>query len=299
MYRALERALEEANEALRSRDEEIEVLKRERDFAMADLNSRRSTRSPDNHVDVFEGASFDDRHSIITDLTERSVLMTEALHPPTPPIQRRLLEPTSIHANANANANMAPLPNATVHAIPDMPTKVPAPPPTLPTDVVANAAATAFAHYHRDQNQSFRPKLRRQRANIVRAIPKKTDIPVSETDHRITDDRNEEDVGNIGGEGLDNCSWKPVNVDNGNHDRPRSIKTVSYITCCRCKLQTPTNETTIAVKKSIFNDHDRELGQSEVVMCIGMGTGRVSVTLQNPYPFLWITRKLVLVLYIH
>ena len=41
-YSALERALQEANDALRSRDKQIEDLKRERDFAMADRKSRRS-----------------------------------------------------------------------------------------------------------------------------------------------------------------------------------------------------------------------------------------------------------------
>jgi hypothetical protein len=46
-YRALERELEVANEALRSRDKQIEDLKRERDFAMADRKSRRSIRDLD------------------------------------------------------------------------------------------------------------------------------------------------------------------------------------------------------------------------------------------------------------
>lgn len=43
-YRALERALEEANDAVRARDKQIEDLKRERDFAMADRKPRRSIR---------------------------------------------------------------------------------------------------------------------------------------------------------------------------------------------------------------------------------------------------------------
>jgi hypothetical protein len=46
-YRALERALEEANDAVRSRDKQIEDLKRERDFAMADRKPRRSIRDLD------------------------------------------------------------------------------------------------------------------------------------------------------------------------------------------------------------------------------------------------------------
>ena len=29
-------------------------------------------------------------------------------------------------------------------------------------------------------------------------------------------------------EGFDNCPWNPVNVDNGNHNGPRSVKTVRY-----------------------------------------------------------------------
>jgi len=42
-HRALERALQEAKDGLRSRDKQIEDLKRERDFAMADRKSRRSS----------------------------------------------------------------------------------------------------------------------------------------------------------------------------------------------------------------------------------------------------------------
>ncbi|KAI9512088.1 hypothetical protein F5148DRAFT_1166124 [Russula earlei] len=46
-YRVLERALEEANNALRSRDKHIEDLKRERDYAMADRKSRPAIRDLD------------------------------------------------------------------------------------------------------------------------------------------------------------------------------------------------------------------------------------------------------------
>ena len=49
-HRALERALEEANDAVRSRDKQIEDLKRERDFAMADRKSRRSIRDLDRRA---------------------------------------------------------------------------------------------------------------------------------------------------------------------------------------------------------------------------------------------------------
>ena len=258
MYRA---ALEEANEALRSRDKQIEHLKREI-ASMANRNSRRrsvrDTPPDDSSVDVFEGHSFNDRHSIIVvgeegapgkekpegagqdgefdpekvhgsnDLTEWSILITEALQSPTSPIQRRLPEPPPTHTNAN----MAPLPNAAPIAIPDIPTQVPAPPPTFPIDVVANATAAAFAPYRHDQHQSFQPKRRRRRANVVRAGPKKTGIPASGTDHHLKDDRNEEDVDNIHGEGFDNYPRNPVNVDSENHNGPRSIKTVSHITCC-------------------------------------------------------------------
>jgi hypothetical protein len=279
--RRLVRDLEEANEALRSRDKQIENLRRERDFAMADRNSPRSVRDlpPDNHVDAFEGDSFNDRHPIIiveeeggpgkekpdgagkdgefdaekvlrnNDLNERSILITEALHSPTPPIQRRLLE--SPPTLTNANADMAPLPNVTPLAIPDIPTQVPAPPPTLSTDVVAKAAAAAFPPYRHDEHQSFQPKQRRQRANVVRARPKKTDIPVSEPDHRLMDDHNEENINNIHGEGFDNCPWDPVNIDNGNHNGPRLIKTVSYITCRRTPKLTKRRS---AVKIFTFND---------------------------------------------
>src|SRR6266478_5161360 len=53
-YRALERVLEGANEALRSRDKQIEDLKRERDFAMADRKSRRSIRDLDRRALRFD-----------------------------------------------------------------------------------------------------------------------------------------------------------------------------------------------------------------------------------------------------
>ena len=53
-YRALERTLEVANEALRSRDKQIEDLKQERDFAMTDRKSRRSARDVDDHAFRFD-----------------------------------------------------------------------------------------------------------------------------------------------------------------------------------------------------------------------------------------------------
>jgi hypothetical protein len=209
---------------------------------------------PDNDVDVFEGYSFNDRHSTVivegeavpgkeepggagqdgevdpekvlgnNELTEWTIVITEALQSPTPP-PRRLPEPPPTHSNAD----MAPLPNATLLAIPDIPTQVPASPPTLLADVGASAAVAAFARHHlRDQNQSFKPKLLHQRANVTRARQKKTADPVAEPDHRLADDHNEEDVDNIRGEGFDNCPGNSVNVDRGNHSGPSSIKTVSY-----------------------------------------------------------------------
>jgi hypothetical protein len=208
---------------------------------------------PNDDVDVFEGYSFDDRHSNViveeegvpgkekpeeagqdgefdpekalesNDLTEQTTLMTEALQ--SPRLTRRLPKPPPTHNNAV----MAPLPNATLLAIPDILNRVRASPPTLPTDVVANAAAAFAPHLHRDPHESFQPKLLRQRANVVRSHPKKTVVPVSEPDHRPTDDHNEEDENDNRGEGLDNCPWNPVNVDSRNHNGPRSIKKmVSY-----------------------------------------------------------------------
>jgi len=151
----------------------------------------------DNDVDVFEGYSFNDRHSIVIveeegvpgkekpqgagqggevdpekvldndDLTEWTILITEALQSPTSPIQQRPPELPPTHINVD----MAPLPNATLLAIPDIPTQVPASPPTLPTDVLegANAEAAAFARHHdHDQHQSFKPKLLHQRENVMR-----------------------------------------------------------------------------------------------------------------------------------
>lgn len=53
-YRILERALQEARDALRSRDKQIEDLKRERDFAMAERKSRASIRDLDRHALRFD-----------------------------------------------------------------------------------------------------------------------------------------------------------------------------------------------------------------------------------------------------
>lgn len=208
---------------------------------------------PDDDVDVFEGYSFNDRHSFVivegegvpgneepegagqdgevdpemvlvnNDLTEWTIVITEALQSPTPPIPRRLPEPPPTHSNAD----MAPLPNATLLAIPDIPTQVPASPPTLPADVGANAAAAAFARHH--HHKSFKPKLLHQRANVIRTRQKTAAVPVSEPEHHLsTDDHNEEDVDNIRGEGFDYCPANVVNADRGNHSGPSSIKTVSY-----------------------------------------------------------------------
>jgi len=204
--------------------------------------------SPDNDVDVFEGYSFNDRHSIVTveeegvpgkdepegagqdgefdaekvlgsnDLTQWTIPISEALQSPIPPTLRRLPEPPPTHTNVD----MVPLPNVALLAIPDIPTRVPASPPTLPTDRVAIAAPEAFArHHHRDQHQSFKPELLHQRANVIRTRQKKTVVPVS--------DHNEEDVENNCEDGFDNCSWNSVNVDHdtGNHNGPGSTKTLS------------------------------------------------------------------------
>ena len=194
--------------------------------------------SPDyptnNDVDVFKGYSFNDRHPIVTveeegvpgeekpegvrqdgevepentpgnnNLTEWTIFVGETLQLPTPPIHPRLPEPPPTYPSAD----MVPLHNSTLLAIPDILTQPPAPPPTLPTGVRADAGAAAFArHHHLDQHQSFKPK---------------------EPDH-LLEDQNEDDADNTRGEGSDNRPWNFVNNDGGNHDGPHSIKkTVSY-----------------------------------------------------------------------
>jgi hypothetical protein len=159
---------------------------------------------------------------------------------------------------------MAPLPNATLLAIPDIPTQIPASPPTLPTDVGANAVSAAFARrHHHDQHQSFKPKLLRQRANVIRARQKKALVPVSEPDHRLTDDHNhdEEDVDNISGDGFDYCPGNFVDVDSGNQNGPRLIKTVSYHLLSTYAPDTRLTKRQSAIK--IFTFDDAELSQPE------------------------------------
>lgn len=53
-YRVVERSLQDANDALRSRHREIEVLKRERDLAMADRKSRGPIRDLDRNALRFD-----------------------------------------------------------------------------------------------------------------------------------------------------------------------------------------------------------------------------------------------------
>lgn len=246
----------------------------------------------DDDVDVFEGYSFNDRHSIViaeeegvpgkekpegakqdgefeqekvlgsNDLTEQTIPITAPVQSPISPIRpRRLPEPPPTHTNAD----IGPLSNATLLTIPGIPTQVPASPPTLPTGVVENAAAVAFARHHQhDQYQSFKPKPPRQRANVVHARQEKTGVPfrVSEADHRPTDDYNEEDVDDIRGERLDNCPVDLIKVDTVNHNGPGSIKkTVSYhlLSTMYCKLRLMKRQP--AIKIFIFDY--AELGQSE------------------------------------
>ena len=57
-YRTMERALHDAKDALRSRDKQIEDLKRERDFAMSNRRSRGSVRDFDRRA-----LRYDARHS--------------------------------------------------------------------------------------------------------------------------------------------------------------------------------------------------------------------------------------------
>ena len=237
---------------------------------------------PDDTDDLFEGYSFDDQRPIVineevvvpgkgkeareegateaemslgrNDLTKQTILIKEASHSFTPPIQQRPPEPPPVYSNTNP----APFPTAALLAIPDIPAQVPASPPTPPTDVVGNAATAALAHHH----QTFKPKSSPRQRNFRRTRQEKTLIPVSELEHRSEDENeneNEEEDMNHG-EGLDNCQSNIVNVDRGNHNGPRSIKTVCY----HLSIRAPNNGLTkrqSAVKTFIFND--KELGQPE------------------------------------
>jgi hypothetical protein len=235
---------------------------------------------PDDTDDVFEGYSFNDQRSIVineevvvpgkdkeareegkteaemslgrNDLTKQTVLLKEALRSFTPPVQQRPPEPPPVYSDTNP----APFPTATLLAIPDIPAQVPASPSTSPTDVVGNAARAALAHHH----QTFRPKSSPRQRNFRRTRQEKTLIPVSELDHRSEDENENEEEDMNHGEGLDNCQSNIVNVDRGNHNGPRSIKTVCY----HLSIRAPNNGLTkrqSAVKTFIFND--KELGQPE------------------------------------
>ena len=228
---------------------------------------------PDDTVDVFEGYSFYDRHSTViieeegvpgrvtepgedgeteaetilgrNDLTEPTILIA-ALQSLTPPIQQRPPEPPPVYTEAN----LAPFPNATLLAVPDIPTQVPAPPPTLPTGVVANTVTTAFARHHR---QAFEPKSLHQQSNYKRTHQEKTVVPISERDH-------DEDVDATYGEGLDNCP-DYINVDGESHNGPGSINTVSYYLLSMLAPDTRLTNRQLAVKTFIFDDP--ELSQPE------------------------------------
>ena len=242
-------------------------------FATTHSQPRISPDYPlDDDMDVFEGYSFNERHPTVIaekeevlgkeepeetgqdgefdpgkvpgskDFTERMIHLTEALQSPTPRIVRRLPKPPPTHTSADMTH--LPLPNATLLAIPDIPTQEPASPPTPPTDVVANAAAAAFASHH---HQSFKPKPLRKRANFIRSRQEKIVVPVSEPelpDHRLADDRNEEVVNDsyFCKEEFDKCLRNFVNVDGGNHNGPRSIKTVSYQLFLALRTPDQTNE---------------------------------------------------------
>jgi hypothetical protein len=206
------------------------------------------TYPPDDADDVFEGYSFNDRHSTVineeekvpvkdkeareggetetetslgrNDLIKQTIFMKEALQSLTPPIRQRPPEPPPVYSDTNS----APLPVATLLAIPDIPTQAPASPLISPTYVVGNAAIAASAHHH----QTFKPKSSPRQRNFRRTRQEKTLVPVSELDHRSEDEDEGEDeeVDMNHGEGPDNCQLNIVNVDRGNHNGPRSIKTV-------------------------------------------------------------------------
>lgn len=81
-----------------------------------------------------------------------------------------------------------------------------------------------------------------------------TVVSVSEPDHRLTDDHNEEDVDNISGEGFDYCPGNFVDVDSGNQNGPRSIKTVSYHLLSMYAPDTGLTKRQSAIKMFTFDD---------------------------------------------
>jgi hypothetical protein len=229
---------------------------------------------PDNGVDVFEGYSFNDRQSIIieegapgegeeaeedegteaetafgrNDLTEQTILLAEALQALIPPIQQRPAEPPP-PVSADATSNLVPFPNATLLAIPDIPTQVPAPPPPLPTGVVANSGTAAFARHY---NQTFKPKSLHQQSNYKRTRQETTVVPVAEPD-RFSDDHKDGDSDTSHGEGFDNCPWTFLNVDRGNHNGPGLIKAVSYHLLSMLALDARLTKRLSGVKTLIFD----------------------------------------------
>jgi hypothetical protein len=109
------------------------------------------------------------------------------------------------------DANLPPFPTGTLLAIPDFPTQVPASPPTLPTDVVGNAATATLARHHQ--------------RNFRQTRQEKAVVPVSEPDHRFSD---EDEVDMNDEEGFDNCLWDIANADGESHNGVYQIKTVCY-----------------------------------------------------------------------
>jgi hypothetical protein len=204
---------------------------------------------PDDIVDVFDGYSFSDRHSTViieeegvpgrdkeegeeketeaetisrrNDLAEQAILIAEALQSLIPPIQQRPPEPPPVYNDAIS----AFFPNTAPLATPDKPTPVPAPPPILPTGVVANAASASLTRHH---HQNFKLKSLHPQRNFKPTLQEKTGVSVSEPDDGFTHNHENENVDATRGEESDNCPWNFVDVDRGNHSGPQSIKTVSY-----------------------------------------------------------------------
>lgn len=202
---------------------------------------------PDDTVDVFEGYSFSDRHSSViieeegvpgkdeeggedreteaetiprrNDLSEQTTLILEALRSLIPPIHQRPPEPPPVYTDTN----LALFPDTTLLAVPDIPTptQVSAPPPILPTDVVANALG-------RRQHPNFKPKSPHPQRNLKYTRQEKTVVSVSELDNCFLGNHENENVDATQGEEVDNCPWNFVDVDKGNHSGPHSMKSVSY-----------------------------------------------------------------------
>lgn len=224
---------------------------------------------PDDTVHVFDEYSFNDRHSNAiseeegeprndneegedreteaetlprrNDLSEQRNLILEALKSLSPPIQQRPAESPPVYADASP----ALFPNNT-----DLTTQISTPPPILPTDVLANAAATAALPYH--HHQDFKHQSIHPQRNTKHTRQEKTAVSISEPDDRFSVNDENDDVHATQGGGFDNRPENFVNVDRGNHSGPHSIKTVSYHLLSLLAPESQADETTIRCQNVHF-----------------------------------------------